>query len=47
LNTKLIIASIINDLNKLDQQGNYTGLSSTRFEPEPNQISERKQKLLK
>jgi curved DNA-binding protein CbpA len=30
-----------------DEKGNYTGLSSTRFEPEPNQISERKQKLLK
>jgi curved DNA-binding protein CbpA len=30
-----------------DEKGNYTGLSSTRFEPEPNQISERNQKLLK
>jgi curved DNA-binding protein CbpA len=30
-----------------DEKGNYTNLASTRFEPQPNQISERKQKLLK
>jgi len=30
-----------------DEKGNYTNLASTRFEPEPSQISERKQKLLK
>lgn len=30
-----------------DEKGNYKGLSSTRFEPEPNQISDRKEKLLK
>ena len=30
-----------------DEKGNYEGLSSTRFEPEPNQISSREQKLLK
>lgn len=30
-----------------DEKGNYKGLASTRFEPEPNQISSREQKLLK
>lgn len=30
-----------------DEKGNYKGLSSTRFEPEPNQISDSKGKLLK
>ena len=30
-----------------DEKGNYKGLASTRFEPEPKQISNRKEKLLK